>query len=98
MLDQLAAEHDGKLAVVTVSEDLTGAEAVTPFFEQRGFKNLPQWPDPQNALVMAYGGDAALPLTVLYDADGKEVWRVVGGYDWASPEAREQIAEAFKET
>jgi hypothetical protein len=38
-------------------------------------------------------GAVSLPLTVLYDADGKELWRVAGGYDWASAEARELIAE-----
>jgi len=98
MLDALAAEMGDEVAIVTVSEDLTGAEAVKPFFEQRGFKNLPQWLDPDNGLVMSFGGDASLPLTVLYDAQGKEIWRVKGGYDWASPEARQQIAEALKET
>jgi hypothetical protein len=35
-----------------------------------------------------------MPLTVLYDAEGKEVWRVAGGYDWSTAEAREMIAEA----
>ena len=50
--------------------------------------------DPQNALAVAYGGGTGLPLTVLYDAEGKEVWRVLGGYDWSSPEARELVAEA----
>jgi hypothetical protein len=35
---------------------------------------------------------------VLYGADGKEVWRVMGGYDWSSAEAREQVAEALADT
>jgi hypothetical protein len=46
---------------------------------------------------MAYSsGGAGLPLTVLVDAEGKEVWRVAGGYDWSSAEARSAIAEATK--
>lgn len=94
LLDELAGELGDSVRVLTVSEDIKGAEAVTPFFEQRGFDNLPRWMDPKNDLASAYGGGAALPLTVLYDAEGNEVWRVMGGYDWGSAEARELIAEA----
>jgi len=95
LLDELAGELGDNVRVLTVSEDMKGAEAVVPFFEQRGFENLPRWMDPKNDLAIAYGGGAALPLTVLYDAEGREVWRIMGGYDWASAEAREQIAEAL---
>ena len=72
---------------------MTGAEAVEPFFAERNLGNLPQWLDPENTLgVLAQ--ESGLPLTVLYDAEGKEVWRVAGGYDWAGAEARAAIAEA----
>jgi thiol-disulfide isomerase/thioredoxin len=96
LLDQLAADLGDDVRVLTVSEDMKGAEVVVPFFDQRGFANLPRWMDPQNDLGFAFGG-AALPLTVLYDAEGREVWRVVGGYDWASAEAREQVREGLSE-
>lgn len=93
MLDELAAEMGESLRVVTVSQDMNGAAAVGPFFAERGLANLPQWLDPQNALgVLA--ANSGLPLTVLYDAEGKEVWRVAGGYDWSGAAAREAIAEA----
>jgi len=94
LLDELAGELGDSVRVLTVSEDIQGAEKVVPFFEQRQLANLPQWMDPKNALAMAYGGGTGLPLTVLYDAEGKEVWRVLGGYDWSSAEARELVAEA----
>ena len=94
-LDALAAELHGKLAVVTISEDLDGAAAVKPFYAGRHFANLPQWLDTKTTLPVAYNG-ASLPLTVLYGKDGKEVWRVIGGYDWSSPAARKQVAEALK--
>jgi len=93
LLDQLAADLGEEVRVVTVSQDLTGAEAVGPFFAERKLENLPQWLDPENELgVLAQA--SGLPLTVLYDAEGKEVWRVAGGYDWAGAEARAAIAEA----
>ena len=94
LLDDLAGELEGKVRVITVSEDLGGAEAVTPFFAERKFKHLPQWMDTKNDLAFAFGGGAALPLTILYDAEGHEVWRVIGGYDWGTAEAREKVLEA----
>lgn len=94
LLDEMAAEIGDSVRVITVSEDMNGAEAVEPFFAERKFAHLPKWMDPKNELAIAYGGGAALPLTVLYDAEGKEIWRVLGGYDWSSAEARELVAEA----
>ena len=96
LLDELAAELGDSVRVLTVSEDMQGAEKVEPFFAERNLANLTKWMDPKNELVIAYGGSASLPLTVMYDAEGKEVWRVVGGYDWSNAEARELIAEASK--
>ena len=94
LLDELAGELGDGVLVLTVSEDSQGAEKVVPFFAERKFAHLPQWMDTENALAVAYGGGSGLPLTVLYDAEGKELWRVAGGFDWGSAEAREMIAEA----
>ena len=95
LLDQLAGQLGDEVRVLTVSEDMKGAEAVVPFFEEKGFANLPRWMDAKNDLAIAYGGGAVLPLTVLYDAQGREVWRVIGGYDWAGDEALSQVREAL---
>jgi thiol-disulfide isomerase/thioredoxin len=94
MLDKLAAELGDSVRVVTISQDMKGAEVVEPFFAQRKLANLPKWIDQKNDLPIAYGGGAALPLTVLYDAEGKEVWRIMGGFDWSSAEAHRLVAEA----
>jgi thiol-disulfide isomerase/thioredoxin len=93
MLDELAAELGDSVAVVTVSEDMDGAAKVVPFFTERKFAHLPQWLDPEGKLSVELGA-VSLPMTVLYDAEGKEVWRIAGGFDWTSAEARELIAEA----
>jgi len=95
MLDALAGEMGDRLNVVTVSEDMKGAEVVVPFFEQKGFPNLPRWMDTEMDLAFGFGGGASLPLTVLYDAEGKEVWRMIGGFDWSSDEARALIEEGL---
>ena len=46
------------------------------------------------AFSAALGPDTVLPTSILYDANGKEVWRYVGDLDWTSPEAAKLIAEA----
>lgn len=98
LLDRLAADLGDEVRVLTVSEDMKGAELVAPFFAERDLPNLPQWMDPTNDLAFAFDGGASLPLTVLYDAEGKEVWRVLGAYDWSSAEARTLIEEALPTT
>ena len=90
MLDDLAGDLDGQVRLVTVSQDFQGAEKVVPFFEKMAFDNLEPWMDPQNELGFSVGSEI-MPVTVLYNASGQEVWRVVGEYDWSSAEAREAI-------
>jgi thiol-disulfide isomerase/thioredoxin len=95
LLDGLAADFGDKLRVVVASQDLSGAEKVVPFFEKANFARLEPWLDRENALITALGGDGVLPTTVLYDASGVEVARVVGGYDWQSAEAKALVDEAI---
>ncbi len=94
LLDDLAADYGEQLQVVTVSQDLQGAAAVEPFFARNDLPNLPRWLDPETELGTAMEA-GALPVTVLYDGEGREVWRVAGDYDWASAEARGVIDEAL---
>jgi thiol-disulfide isomerase/thioredoxin len=91
MLDSLAAKRAGKLQVLTVSQDMGEDPAIAEFLKDRKLNNLPAWHDPAGDLAFDFGG--VLPTTVLYDADGEEVWRIIGGYDWTSPEADRLLAE-----
>lgn len=94
-LDALAGDYAGKLRVVTASQDLEGAARVAPFFTAQKFAHLEPWLDPENSLSSALGGEGVLPTTVLYDASGQEVARVVGGFDWQSAEAKALVDEAI---
>ena len=94
-LDALAGDYADKLHVVTASQDLEGAAKVTPFFKDHKFAHLEPWLDRENALLTALGGEGVLPATVLYDASGQEVARVVGGFDWQSAEAKALVDEAI---
>ena len=96
LLDDLASEYDGRLRVVTASQDMQGAEKVAPFFAEKGYARLEPWMDPENELSFAIGG-GVMPTTVLYDGAGQEIWRVQGDYDWSSEEARAAIDAAIAE-
>ncbi|MBV7259389.1 TlpA family protein disulfide reductase [Erythrobacter crassostreae] len=96
-LDALGTELDGEVKVLTVSQDVRGAEVVAPFFAQREFANLEQWLDPDAQLNQALNPEGLMPVTILFDADGKELLRVAGGYEWDSEEAIAAIREALAE-
>lgn len=91
-LDALAAARGDKLAVIVVAQDIKGAEVVDPWFQKAGLKALQPYLDPENGLLDA--ANSALPTTILYDAKGREVWRVVGAIDWQGAEAKALLAEA----
>ncbi len=94
-LDALASALEGEVRVITVSQDLRGAEVVTPFFAKGGYKKLEPWLDLETGLSAQFTPEGALPLTILFDASGKEVLRVAGGYDWGSPEAAALVRESL---
>ncbi len=90
-LENIATRAGDRLKVLTVSQDRAGVD-IAPTFTKAGFRKLEQYRDPESALGFAYS-TGMLPTTVLYDADGKEVWRVVGGMDWNGPRANTLLAE-----
>ena len=92
-LDALAGREGDRLAVLTVSQDLEGRDKVEAFFKARGYRHLETWLDPRMELMTALKV-STLPTTILYDAEGREVWRMAGIEDWAGPEAARLIAEA----
>ena len=90
-LDKVAGE--GKVQVVTVSQDLDGKAAVDPYLAKAGLKAVKAYTDKDLHMSAAFG-NPSLPTTILYDGSGKEVWRMIGGMDWTSPTARGLLAEA----
>ncbi|WP_370521774.1 TlpA family protein disulfide reductase [Novosphingobium sp. ERN07] len=94
MLDKLAADNAGKLRVLTVSQDIDGAAKVSPFYAEKKFAQLEPWLDPENNLGFFYE-TGMLPTTVLYDKDGKEVWRMIGAHDWSGPRTAAMLADTL---
>ncbi len=91
-LDALAVRDPG-LQVLAVSEDLDGQDKVDAFFAARKFNKLQPYLDPQLSLMQELQV-STLPTTILYDAQGREVWRMTGMEDWTGPRAAELIREA----
>ena len=91
-LDALAA-RDKEIEVLTVSQDFDGQEKVDAFFAGRNFRMLEPYIDPELSL-MTQLKISTLPTTILYDAEGREVWRMTGMEDWQGPRAAALIAEA----
>jgi thiol-disulfide isomerase/thioredoxin len=93
-LDALAVRQTDKLTVLTVSQDMQGREIVDKWWSKQSYKMLAPYLDQENNLGFAFN-TGMVPTTVLYDKDGKEVWRVIGGMDWDGPRANTLMAEAI---
>ena len=93
-LDALVASEKGRMNVIAVSQDLEGRAPVVAFFKETAVKNLEPYTDTDNALLTAFNNAIALPTTILYDSDGKEVWRVAGGVEWDEAEMAKLLRAA----
>ena len=91
-LDKVAVDRADTLQVIVISQDLKGNEQVGPWWAQRDFKMLKPYLDPKNDMMFALKSET-LPTTLLYDAQGKEVWRSTGGMDWTGPRANTLLAD-----
>ncbi len=93
-LDALAALEAGEVTVIAVAQDLQGRKKVLPFFSETGIRNLEPYTDRSNGIWNAIGGSPKLPTTILYDSEGREVWRVIGGVEWDDAAIEPLLAEA----
>jgi thiol-disulfide isomerase/thioredoxin len=93
-LDALAELEEGKLTVIAISQDMESRALVTDFFKNKSIANLEAYTDKPNAFRAAFGGALTFPTTILFDSDGKEVWRVSGAVEWNDSEITELLNEA----
>lgn len=91
-LDELAA-REGNLQVLALSQDVAGREKVLEFFRERDFAELEPYLDERLAFMTELGL-STLPTTILYDSEGREVWRMTGMAEWHGERAARLIGEA----
>jgi thiol-disulfide isomerase/thioredoxin len=95
-LDRLS-EAQKNIDVVAVSQDTAPRASVEAFLQAHKIGDVAAYQDPKMAFSGALGAEV-LPTSILYDAQGREVWRYVGDLDWTSPEAAKLLAEAGAST
>lgn len=90
-LDRLQAELGGDdFTVLAVGQDLQGMEKVTEFFDKYAIRSLAPIND-KSSQSSRSAGAFGLPATMILNAEGKEVGRLVGPAEWDSPEAKALI-------
>ncbi len=77
--------------VVTIaSGGANSPTRVKAFFDKINVDALPRFYDPDMTAARAMGV-FGLPVSVLIDRDSREIARMIGGANWASPDARKVI-------
>src|SRR4051794_31889567 len=85
-LDALAGQEKDRLQVLALSQDADGRAKVEAFFNEHKFRTIEPYLDPKMEMMGDLKVDT-LPTTILYDAKGREIWRMVGMEDWRSARA-----------
>ena len=96
-LSKLQAElGSDQFEVLAISVDRKGAEASAAFLKETGADNLKLYVEPSTRIVGEIQS-AGLPATLLIGRDGRELGRILGPADWASPEAVALVKAALAE-
>jgi peroxiredoxin len=74
------------IAVLPLSSDRRGADAVEAFFHKHAITGLPVLLDPQGAAAHAFGAEG-IPTSVIIDKAGRVQARLEGAADWSTPRA-----------
>ena len=92
-IDRLAKRAGGRLMILPISEDMEGWKAVNGFFKPGRFAALTPYLDQPTDFALAVGA-TGLPVNILYDAEGREVWRVNGPLEWDDPRVARELGLA----
>ena len=96
--DHLQAELGGEdFVIVAISADRKGPEVIPPFYKENGIKHLGVYNDKSMKTHRAFRVPG-LPTTVLIDAEGNLIGRLIGPAEWASPEALALVKHLIAES
>lgn len=95
-LDALQADlGSAKFQVVTLSIDTDGVSVVRRFFDRIGIKQLTMYVD-QTSLAFTNLRIVGLPTTLIVDADGRELARLIGPATWNDPDMEAYLKTYIK--
>lgn len=90
-LDRLAGiVSKDNIVVLPVSSDAGGAATVRAFYDRSEIDHLPVLLDPSGAILQAWSVPG-IPVTVIFDRDGKPRAQLVGGADWGTEAAAAKV-------
>jgi thiol-disulfide isomerase/thioredoxin len=97
-LDRLQAALDDRddFEVVALSVDRGGIQSVEGFYSEHGIEHLAPYNDAKSR-AMRELGVVSIPVTLLIDRDGGEVFRHLGPAEWDSPDIVEKIRATLGE-
>ncbi len=78
------------IAVLPLSSDRGGAQAVEAFYQEHHISGLPVLLDPKGAAVHAWRAPG-IPTSVVIDRQGRERARLEGSGDWSTPAAAAMV-------
>jgi thiol-disulfide isomerase/thioredoxin len=87
-LSKAVAPQD--IAVLPLSSDRGGADAVATWYREHGITALPVLLDPKGAMARAFKA-RGIPTTVVINTAGRVAARLEGAADWSSAEAQTLI-------
>lgn len=76
-----------QLLVLPISMDMAGWRVIDAFWARARLANLTPYLDKSAKLTFAYKAQG-LPLTIIYDSNGREVARLAAPARWDGPDAR----------
>lgn len=89
-IDALAAKAGDQLIILPISQDMEGWAKVDTVFGDGQYPHLETRLESRMEFGRAVGA-TGLPVSIYYDAEGIEVWRYVGDFDWMSTEAQDRL-------
>jgi len=84
-LSALRAASGDDFEVITVATGRNTEASLERFFEETGIDNLPLHLDPRQELARE-AAVLGLPVTLILNAEGREIARYQGDTDWSDPE------------
>ena len=92
-LNTLQKDYGGEdFQVVTIATGRNPPKAIDKFYAEAELDALPVLLDPRQKLAREFGV-LAMPATILINAEGKQVARLMGPAEWASEAGRDIVTQ-----